>query len=286
VAALAGAIAVQQILAGICYPIAKYGLAYIDPLTFAFYRFILSSCLLLAITRFVRREPPVERRDWWRLALLGALVIPGNQTLFLIGQSLTGAGHGAFLFSTTPVWIFVLAIIHLKERPGWRRTLGIFIAGAGVLSIMWSGIADFGFDYLLGDLIIFVSVIAWAYYTILGTPVVRKYGAIRTTAYALAIGSALYLPVGLFSAWRFDYSRPGLWAWGSVVYMAVALSIIVYVIWYWLLRHMEASRAAVFQNIQPLIAASVAYIFLGEPLSSAFVVGGLVVIAGVVLTEL
>jgi drug/metabolite transporter (DMT)-like permease len=282
---LAGSMALLQFLASICYPIAKYGLDQIGPFTFAFYRFILSSVVLLSITRLIKRRPPIEKRDWWRIGGLGVLIIPFNQTLFLVGQSLTGAGHGAFLFATTPVWIFLLAIIHLKERPHWRRTLGIVIATAGVLGIMWAGLADVGTRYLFGDLIILVSVMAWAYYTILGKPLVRKYGAIRITAYALAIGSALYLPFGFFSAINYDYSKANLAAWGSVVYMALGLSVIVYVMWYWLLKHLEASRIAVYHNVQPIIASAVAYLFLGEPLSTGFVIGGLVVLSGVIITE-
>jgi drug/metabolite transporter (DMT)-like permease len=180
----------------------------------------------------------------------------------------------------------VLAIIHLKERPHWRRTLGVVIATAGVLGILWSGLADVGTEYLLGDLIILVSVAAWGYYTVLGKPLVRKYGALRITAYALAFGSALYLPFGSYFAINYDYSQANIYAWGSVVYMSIGLSVIVYVMWYWLLKHLDASRIAVYHNVQPIIASAVAYFYLGEPLSTGFVIGGLVVVSGVIVTEL
>ena len=285
-ARLVGGMILLQVLASICYPIAKYGLGIIDPFTFAFYRYIISSAVLLTMTKLRKQGRPVERPDWWRLALLGLLIIPGNQTLFLWGQSMTGAGHGAFLFATTPIWVFVLAIIHLKERPHWRRTTGIILATLGVLFIMYSGLADVGTKYLLGDLILVGSVAAWGYYTVLGKPLVKKYGALRTTAYALALGSAMYLPFGAYAAIRYDYSQSNIWAWGSVVYMAIALSAVVYVIWYWLLKYLDASRIAVYHNVQPIIASAVAYFFLGEALSTGFVIGGLVVIAGVLFTEL
>jgi drug/metabolite transporter (DMT)-like permease len=279
------AIAVQQTMAGVCYPIAKYGLSIIEPFTFAFYRFCLSSVVLLAIVFIRPREPKIARTDLWKIAGLGFAVIPVNQTLFLVGQSLTGAGHGALLFSTAPVWIFILAVIHLKERAPWRRLVGILTAVAGVTTIMWSGLADFGSEYLLGDLIIVVSVVAWGYYTVLGKPLVEKYGALRVTAYALAFGSAMYLPFGAWFALKYDYSQATLGAWGSVVYMALGLSVIVYVLWYWLLKHLDASRIAIYHNIQPILASTVAYLFLGEALSSAFLVGGVIVILGVLIAE-
>jgi len=283
---LAAAMIILQSVAGVCYPIAKYGLTIIDPFTFAFYRFILSSVVLLAIVFSRKREPQIERRDWWKIAGVGFIIIPFNQTLFLVGQSLTGAGHGAFLFATTPVWVFVLAVIYLKEKANWRRTLGISVATSGVMAIMWSGLADFGSEYLWGDVIILVSVIAWGYYTVLGKKLVQKYGALRMTAYALSIGSAVYLPFGFYFALKYDYSQATWAAWGSVAYMAIGLSVVVYVLWYWLLKYLDASRIAVYHNIQPIIASAVAYAFLGESLSLVFLIGGAVVIAGVIVTEL
>jgi drug/metabolite transporter (DMT)-like permease len=282
---LVTAMVVLQVVASLCYPIVKYGLDVIEPYTFAFYRYLISSTILLAIVFFRRPKPAIARSDYKRIILLGFLIIPFNQTLFLVGQSLTAAGHGAFLFATTPIWVFLLALVHLKERLVWRRAFGIALALAGVITIMSSGVAV-GTEYLIGDLILVVSVLAWAYYTILGKDLVRKYGALRTTAYAISIGSLMYFPFGLYRAIEFDYSQTNLAAWGSVVYMAIGLSTIVYVIWYWLLKYLDASRIAVWHNVQPVIATAVAYAFLAEPVTIPFVVGGLVVLAGVLTSEL
>lgn len=274
-----------QLVASFTYPIAKYGLAIIEPFTFAFFRFTISSILLLILVKLKKHKTPIERKDWPRLILLGILIIPLNQTLFLVGQHLTGAGHGAFLFSTTPVLIFILALIHLKEKFNGRRAIGSALAFTGVMIIMLSGALNVSIDYLIGDLIIFLSVLAWAYYTIVGKGIVVKYGALRTTGYALSIGSAIYFPFGLYRALEFDYTNVTAGAWWSVAYLAIGLSVFVYVLWYWLLKHMEASRVAVFHNVQPVIATGVAWLVLGEPITLPFLIGGLTVLAGVITSE-
>ncbi|RME26988.1 MAG: EamA family transporter, partial [Candidatus Zixiibacteriota bacterium] len=115
---------------------------------------------------------------------------------------------------------------------------------------------------------------------------VQKYGALRITAYALTSGSVMYFPFGLYRAMHFDYSLATPAAWGSIAYMAIGLSFVVYVLWYWLLKHLEASRIAVWHNVQPVLATAIAYFFLGEPLGWPFVIGGLVTITGVLITEL
>ncbi|MFQ5453890.1 MAG: DMT family transporter, partial [Candidatus Zixiibacteriota bacterium] len=214
------------------------------------------------------------------------LIIPFNQTLYMLGQSKTAAGHGAFLFATAPVWIFILAIIHLKERVLKRRIVGIIVSFMGVLLIMSSNAASFSIEHMWGDIIILISVLAWSYYTIIGKPLVEKYGALRITAYALAIGSALYFPFGLYRAIIFNYSQVNAGAWGAVVFMALGMSVGLYVLWYWVLKYMEASRLAVWHNLYPVVSSVVAYYALGEPLTTMFVLGGIIVLAGVTVTEI
>ncbi|MDH4158079.1 MAG: DMT family transporter, partial [candidate division Zixibacteria bacterium] len=187
----------QQTLGAICFPIAKYGLGTIDPFVFAFYRFVISSAVLLLVVKFRKHDRPVERADYWKIFGLGVIIIPFNQAMYLFGQSLTGAGHGSVLFATTPIWIFLAALVHLKEKVIARRAIGIVLALVGVIITVTGGAIQISTEYLWGDIIILIAVFAWAYYTVLGKPLVRKYGAIRTTAYALASGSALYFPFGL-----------------------------------------------------------------------------------------
>ncbi|HOP07078.1 MAG TPA: EamA family transporter [candidate division Zixibacteria bacterium] len=283
---LLAAIAVQQSVASFAYPVAKYGLAIIEPFTFAFYRFVLASVILLGLTRTKKYGTPIARRDWPKIWLLGILIIPLNQTLFLYGQSLTAAGHGAVLFATTPIWVYILAMIHLDEKFLWLRVFGIALALIGAVMVMSVGAIKVGTEYLMGDMIIVVSVVAWAYYTVLGKTMVRQYGALRLTAYSVACGSVLYFPFGVYHAIKFDYSQTNWGAWGAVAYMAVGLSLIVYVIWFWLIKYLDASRAAVYQNVQPIIASIVAYFWLGEGLGPMFILGGVTVLVGVVISEI
>jgi drug/metabolite transporter (DMT)-like permease len=278
----------QQILGALSFPISKYGLGIIPPFTFAFYRFIIAAVVLLIIARTQSDKPEITRNDRRRIWMLGFLIIPINQTFYLWGQSLTAAAHCAVLFATTPLWVFIFAIFLLKEKLSWRRTLGIVIGLIGALTIISSGalVVGLGPEYLAGDLITLVSALAWALYTILSKPLAEKYGAIRVTAYSLAGGSVMYLPFGLYQAWRFDYSQGTFAAWLSVIYMAIGTSVAAYILWIWVLKHISASRLAVFSNFQPVIATAVAFVMLGERPELSFYAGGAIVLAGVLITEI
>jgi len=275
----------QQILGAMTFPVARFGLQFIEPFTFAFYRFVISSVVLLTVVSFKKYSIRIEKGDRWKIVGLGFIIIPFNQAMYLVGQSMTGAGHGSLLFATVPIWILIGALIHLRERPSMRRIMGIIVAMAGVVVVMTTGAVEISTEYLWGDLIILLAVLAWAYYTILGKPLLRKYGALRVTAYALASGSLMYFPFGVFAAYRLDYTAVPAEAWWSVVYAALGVSVVAYVLWYWVLKYMEASRVAVFHNVQPFIASGVAYLWLNEPLGLSFVIGGLIALGGVLLAE-
>lgn len=276
---------IHQICGAMAFPISKFGLAYIEPFTFAFYRFVLSTIILLLIVKFRKKGIPIEKKDYIKIAGIGFLIIPFNQAMYLWGQSLTAANHGSILFATAPIWTMIGASIHLNEKVSLKRAIGIIAAVGGVLYIMTTGALEFGTEYLFGDLIILIAVVAWVYYTIFGRDLVRKYGAFRVTAYAFLSGTLLYFPFGIYKTISFDYSTVPVGAWWSVIYMAVGMSVIAYVIWYWLLKYYDASRIAVYQNLQPLLATVVAFFWLGEPIGWAFVVGGLAVLGGVIIAE-
>lgn len=277
---------IHQIISSLAFPMVKLGLNQMDPLAYAFFRFTITAVILTPILFALRRRKPIAPRDNFKIFISGLLVIILNQAVFLYGQSLTSAGHSSLLFATMPIFIYVLAIIFLGEKPTFRRTIGILIAAVGVYIILAGGKARFGAEYLLGDTIVLIAVVAWAAATVMVKPLALKYGAFRVIGLALVYGSIVYAPYGLYMALNADYSAVTWVGYVSLGYLVLFVSILAYFLWYWVLKYMEASRVAVIQNVQPIIASAVAAVVLSETISRGFVLGGIIVIAGVILTEI
>jgi len=276
----------HQFVSSFAYPVAKLGLNSFDPFVYAFFRFLFTSAIFSVILLFRRSNVSIPPRDHLKILLVGIVLIPANQLLFLVGQSLTTASHASLLFATTPIFIYLLAVLILKEKATFRRTFGIIIATAGVYLILTSGKIRFGREHLLGNLLIIAAVIAWAFGTIIGKPLAQKYGALRVTGLALTYGSLLYFPFGIYKTVQYPLSTVPWVGWFSVAYMAVVVSTFAYVLWYWILKYMEASRVAVIQNLQPIVASAAAVALLGEPITRHFVIGGVIILGGVLLTEI
>jgi len=278
----------HQIFGGGTFVFARYVLLQTDPFVVAFLRYILSASILCLIAHRMGKRPgarPISTEDKRKIIILGLVIIIFNQTFYLFGQKLTSAGHGSLLFATTPIFVYLMAMKRLGETWSRMKGLGILLAVVGSAVIVFEKGMRFDFEFLKGDTIIMVAVVAWAYYTVWGKPMVEKYGAFRVTAYSLASGTVVYFPFGLYRFIVADLSQINLYGWLSILYVAILTSVVSYSIWYWLLKYMEASRLSVITNFQPVVAGILGFYILGESLSFPFVIGGLIILAGVTITQ-
>ena len=268
------------------YLAAKRALGELSAFELALARFSLAGVLYGAL--LWRRRVRVARRDVAALFALGVVAVPLNQGLFLAGLERSTAGHAALLYALTPIFVFLIARARLRERATAGKVAGIAIAFAGVLVVLFArGVVGSGEarSALLGDLLILGAVVAWAVYAVSGKVYAERYGAVASTGVSLLFGTVCYLPVGvaLSRAGSFAALSPG--GWSAIAYLVVLTSVVSYVIYYWSLARAEASRVAIWSNLQPVLTALLAWALQGERLTTSFVAGGAMVLAGVVLTE-
>jgi len=276
----------HSVLSAGTYLAAKRALGELSPFEVALVRFSLAGAFYAAL--LWRNRVPVPRRDLLALAALGIVAIPVNQGLFLYGLSLTTPGHGALLYALTPVFVFLLARWRLGEKATALKVTGVAVAFGGVVVVL-VGRGAVGLEVagpaLLGDLLILLAVVAWAVFAVAGKVYAERHGVLTMTGIAITIGSAVYLPFGLALSDLSAFGRVSPAGWASLAYLVVLTSVVAYLLYYWALRRVEASRVAIWSNTQPVLTAALAWALHGEPVTGAFVAGGAMVIAGVVLTE-
>ena len=277
---------IQLFIAGGTHIVAKAVVTDIDAVTLTFVRSLVSSVGLLALFIVREKRLRIEKKDWRMMLLLGFLGLVINQFFYLYGLKFSTAANGALLYATTPVMVLVLSHFMLGEQITRRKTAGVFLAFVGITIVIFERGVDFSSSYAYGNLMILIAVLAWAFFTILGKPMILKYGAFHTTCVAMISGMFLFLPVGLASSLSFPFAAITPLQWGGILYLGIGTSILGYVLWYYVLGRIEVSKAAVFANGQPIIATLLSLIFLDYTITGQFVVGGIVTIAGVVITQL
>mgnify|MGYP001793849703 CR=1 FL=1 len=137
---------------------------------------------------------------------------------------------------------------------------------------------------LTGDLLILGAGLSFAVYTVFGKELAAEHGGMAVIAVSYAAGSLFLLPMTLFFASRFDFSRVSAGAWWAFAYMTVVSSVLCYIGWAYALKRLSASRLSAFSYLQPLVATALAWPMLGEPVTATLMSGGGLIMAGVFLS--
>ncbi len=221
----------------------------------------------------------------WRLILLGILNVPINQFLYLQGLHYTTAENGALLYALTPAMVFLLTLAVHRERASKVKVLGIVIAFAGVAILMFERGATLQSDHTTGNLLIFVAVIAWSMFTMLGRPLVQKYGALPITGLNIIIGTLIFLPFGLLSGSMHYTLTATTTDWLEIGYLGLFSSVINYLLWFYALGKLETTKVAIFQNLQPVMTTILAILIFHIEITMQLAGGGALAMIGVILVQ-
>ncbi len=256
------------------------------PLTLAFARVALSAIVLLPIAhwRLYRSRKSLRALPWRRVFMLGLVGVAFYYLVFNLSLSYTTASQGALVQSSIPAMVALVAVLFFGEQASRRRIIGIVLSIAGVV-IVCTGSRSGGvaLDAVLGNLLMFASVIAWGIYTSLARQVGDE-DPVVTTAYMTAIGALLLLPAALFELSGRPWPHPGIVSWWQLSYLAIFASAIAFMLYNQALKYMEAGQVGVFTNLIPVVGVISGAMVLHEPLSMWALIGGAVVLAGVWIT--
>lgn len=276
---------VQQVISAGTHIVAKAVVGTVDAATLTFLRTVIATIGLFLIVS-VRSGPlKIERNDWKQLALLGFLGVSLNQFLYLYGMRFSTAANGALLYAATPIFVLVLSRLMLKEVMSSRKTFGIILAFVGIVIVIFERGIDFSSGYAFGNLLILIAVVAWTLFTVLGRQMILKYGALKTTTAMMLCGTLFFSPLGVVSASQFAFGQLSLLHWAGILYLAIGTSILGYLLWYHALSRIEASKVAVFANIQPVFATILSLLFLNYSVTPAFVMGSITTICAIYITQ-
>lgn len=207
----------------------------------------------------------------------------------LIGQALryTTAGHTVVLLYTGP--IFAALGLHWKlpsERlaPGQWVGIALAFAGIAVTFVGRQGPAQDMANMLIGDVMCVAAGAAWGATTVvIRCSTLSSAPATETLLYQLVAAPVLLLPAAAVLGQLTLNATP--LALGSLTFQAVVASFASYLAWFAMLRRYLASRLGVFSFLTPLFAVALGGTLLNEHIEPNFIVGALLVLAGIVLVS-
>ncbi len=248
-------------------------------------RFGLASMILLPILLGREGVPRLDQADLRSLGLQTLTGVIGFNLFLLFGLRYTTAAESGIVVGTTPAVIGLIAFIVLRERLSGPRLAGIVLAAAGVAAIsLAGGDSERGPNPLLGNALIFGTVICEAIFSILGKVATARLRALTIAALVSCLGALSFLPFALWTARGFDFGAVDRAAWLALGYYAVGATVLPYLLWYHGLPRVPAGVAGIFTGIIPVSAVALAVVVLGEPLRVTHLVGIACVLGALGLT--
>ena len=263
-------------------------IVYEPPFGYLAFRFSIGALLLL----FLARSTPRTREIHSDAVLLG-IILGAGMAFQVAGQTATSASKAAFITGLSVPLTPVVAYYRTRRAPGTANLAGIALAAIGFGLLSWP---TGGGPVNRGDLLVLGCSLAWALYIVENAERSPRHSALLFSALQVAFAS---VTMGLLTLF-FRFVRPSVPFtaleirplvfdrdfWIAVAYMTVFATLISFTVQTWAQTKMSATHAALIFALEPVWAALLAAIFLGERLGVRGLLGGGLVVLGIVVSEL
>jgi drug/metabolite transporter (DMT)-like permease len=266
------------------FTVTKYVISHgFQPIAYSCLRFGGAAIVFLGITFFRERSFAIGRRDLVFLAIAALIGIFLNQLAFSYAIKLTTATTVALLFGTLPALTGIFAFALGIERFGARFWLAALLAfvGAALVAIGSGGGLS---GQLWGDVLGLMASATWAWYSVAVSPLLKRYSTLRISSLAFVIGTVPLLIVGSQQLVSQDYGFDAL-IWLSLAFAVLGPLVAANLLWFGAISRVGPSRASVFANLQPFLAAFFSVLILSESMTRLQVAGGITIAAGILLSR-
>ena len=265
----------------------KLGLEDLPPFTFAGIRFVIASIIIYAIIMARKIRLPRTRKDWALLAVTGVLSFTLNYGLVFWGEQHVSSGLAALLQATIPVFGLVIAHFYLPDEPMTpAKIFGVVLGVAGVGVIFSDQLTVAGPKALAGSVGLVIGSACAAYANVL----VKSRGGKMEPA-TLAFGQMIFGLVPLLLIGLATEGNPLDFRWSgmaivSLFYLALVGTVFAFLMYYWLVQHMDVTNTMLIALVTPIIAVALGIVVLDEKLNWRMVIGGAMIISGIAIIVL
>ena len=270
---------------GMSYVWSKIVFEVYSPLTTIYFRLLISSVVLFLFAFATGRLEPIQKKDRW--LFLGSAFL--NPFLYFVGEnyglSLVSASLSAIIVATIPLFAPFAAYYFFKERLKPLNVTGLIISFVGLLLIIVN--KDFGLNANpWGILLLFLAVFSAVFYIIVLKKLSLKYKPVTIITWQNMIGSLFFLPFFLFfDGTSFIAIRPNIITVASLLMLGIFASSVSYVLYTYVVKYLGVIKSSLYTNLIPVFTIIFSFYLLGEHFSLKKMLGMLVVIVGVVLSE-
>jgi drug/metabolite transporter (DMT)-like permease len=270
------------------YVVTRVALDHLPPAFLALGRLTIAAAVLWPVVRTLESSSTAPgRRDAWRIAAMGAVGFAGAYACSHWGLARSTATNAALLIIVEPVSIMLLSPPLLGERLRRREAIGATVALVGVVLVVLNalpGLTRALAPHWRGDLLLVLAGVAYGAYTLIGRDVLARTSPLVVTARSIAWGAVVMVPMAVVEWLAGPRPAPSVGAVAGLLYLAVVITALGYLVWNWGLARVSAPRASIFLTVQPIGGAVLGVVLLGEPLTTFTLAGAALIVLGLWLT--
>lgn len=245
-------------------------------------RVLAATALFWTLYLLKPSQPGIYKKDIGLFVLCAVSGIGLNQLLFIKGLSLTSTIHSSLLILITPILITFFAAWWMKEAISWQKFLGLLLGISGaIILILSKGSSNEADQMLLGDILIILNAIVYSVYLIMVKPLMKRYSAIHVVRWTFTLGMFMILPIGWNQFQHADWQLFTTWHWAALVFILLGGTFFAYLLNVYAIGKIGASITGSYIYTQPVFAAIIAIVWLGETFSWIKILAAIMIFAGV-----
>ena len=275
-------LAITSVGWGFNWPVTKYLLSELPPLTLRGTTGVIGAGLLALLAVLSGQSLRVPRKLWPRLVLAAILNVACWMVLMGLALLWLPASEAALIAYTMPIWASILAWPILGERPNLLRVISLVMAFAGLSAIMGGNGFAGSVEKLPGIVMALGGAFGFAVGTVLAKKLPLTLPPLSAAAWQIGIGCLPVAIVGL-SIEKADVAALSSLGWILIVYSTVVQFCVAYVSWFAALARLPASVAAIGTMAVPVIGVVASALALHEPLGPGQIAALIFTLAGVAL---
>jgi len=273
-----------SLIYGVSFTIAKDVMpTYVKPFGFILLR-VFGATILFWLISFFGPTEKIQLKDFPRIIAAALFGVALNMLTFFKGLSFTSPISAAVIMVTTPIIVLILSAIIMKEKMIKRKIFGILLGlfGTGLLILYGKSIGNAA-NAPLGNLLVFINAVSYAFYLIIVKKLMDKYNAFTFVKWIYTFGLLMVLPFGWIEYQEIQWTTFPTYILWEIVFVVLFTTFFTYLFNLVSMRELKPTTVAVFIYLQPLFATVFAMSLGKDELTWVKIISAVLIFTGVYL---
>ncbi len=276
-----------MLLWAMSFHLTEFALDYASPLMIAFFRFLFGILVLVIVVGIKYKGELLRikfsKREWWYMFLVSFTGIFLTMYFFNLGLVTTSAINASLIDTTTPLTTALLSIWLLNQKLKKIHWLGILISTIGILTVIFEGKLEnmLQLSFNIGDFYLIIMVLTFALSQIFIKRDIPHIESILMTTIT-SIMSLFLFALFLIPEFKSASIPTNIDFWYACIFMGVLGTGVSYSTFNYCIVKLGTTASALYLNLLPCFVVLISY-FQGYSLSFPQIIGGLLIVASIVL---